>query len=274
MDCHHKRPKSFAFFEAKSSLFFGSNFLFRNLNNCHCCKPEPDSRWRECSCKAPLVLWFPCCELTCCRTQHKPNVGMTMWMSQLLFFQVQNCRRGPPPAAAPPILLSPDTPLVTTVFILWWGIRGSHINPPANSSLGVYECIGEWERGRGTMKGRSFLGLWMGKNDRGTMLGIYLEAYGTRLSWIHRGSTGIHAHFSFHTEYCVIALWVSGDRHSVDSCIKKTDSGWMNERPSYCDLAIIYIIQILFVVFVLKSVYFSKIPNRKYLPWHRSEERR
>lgn len=74
---------------------------------------------------APFVLWFPCCELTCCRTQHKPNVGMTMWMSQLLFFQVQNCC--PPPPAAPPVLLSPDTPLVvTTVFIPWWGGSGAH----------------------------------------------------------------------------------------------------------------------------------------------------
>lgn len=190
-----------------------------------------DSTWRGWRCKAPFVLWFPCCELTCCRTQHKPNVGMTMWMSQLLFFQVQNCC--PPPPAVPPVLLSPDTPLVvTTVFILWLGGgSGAHAVIHLLTAVWGYMNVSESGReGRAQWKDEVFLVFGREKNDRGTTLGIYFQAYGTRLSWIHRGSTGIHAHFSFHTELCVIALWVSGVLYSVDSCIKKlTVDEWMNK---------------------------------------------
>lgn len=84
--------------------------------------------------KAASVLWFPCRELTCCCTQHEPNVGMTMRLSQLLFFQVQSCC--PPPPPPPPVLLSPDAPLVvTTVFMAEGDHRSSHSNAPASSSL-------------------------------------------------------------------------------------------------------------------------------------------
>lgn len=46
------------------------------------------------------VLGFSRWELTCCRTLQETNVGMTVWLSQLLFFQIQSCC--PPPV--PPVL--------------------------------------------------------------------------------------------------------------------------------------------------------------------------
>ena len=171
-------------------------------------------------------LRFPCRELTCCCTQHETNVGMTMRLSQLLFFQVQSCCPPPPPPPPPPVLLSSDAPLVVITVLCQSGIspsdRSSHSNAPASRSLrrerGTTE---EWLVGEryclsvsvGERPGRSErkrLWEWVSWSlDRGTTLGIYAEAYGTRLSWIHRGSTGIHAQFSFHTvvQSCLYALW-------------------------------------------------------------------
>lgn len=130
-------------------------------------------------CKALHVLRFSCWELTCCRTLQETNVGMTMWLSQLLFFQIQSCC--PPPV--PPVLSFSRIHLLAAA----WG--------KSNCVCGGGDY---WERER--VKGWVSWSLDSG-DDRGTTLGIYAEAYGTRLSWIHRRSTGLHAHFSFHTEY-------------------------------------------------------------------------
>lgn len=134
--------------------------------------------------KALCVLQFSRWELTCCRTRQETNVGMTMWLSQLLFFQIQSCC--PPPPV--PVLSFSRMHLLAAV----WGkvIGAGHV------------CYWDRERGRERerVKGWVFWLLDSSRDSRGTTLGIYAEAYKTRLSWIHRGSTGIHTHFSFHTE--------------------------------------------------------------------------
>lgn len=175
-----------------------------------------DAKWREWGWTTELVMWFPCRELTCCCTQHETNVGMTMRLSQLLFFQVRSCC----PLRLLLLLLYFFLLMLLcliTVFMPGEQSWVRHSNAPARRSLNrawdngratgggetlsFCECRRETERGQGTVKGRGceseFLGLLDRGEDRGTMLGIYAGLMGPDSAEYTEGQQGSTLTFLF-----------------------------------------------------------------------------
>lgn len=221
-------------------------------------KVEPSRhKWRVCwgwECRMcergsekVLVLWFPCCEVTCSCTQHETNVWTTMWRLQLLFFL------GPHRCSLLlfflllylfVLMLCLSSPLVgflpvcipvgrSFFFFLFfpflfsvgqWG--NSQTNAPANWSLGK-----AWDNGRATHGGRHSVFQWVsGKNRRraeawknevmrldfsaflqqeGSQChaGHLCQAFGTRLIQNVEGSIGIDAQSFYTTPTMVGSHW-------------------------------------------------------------------
>lgn len=185
------------------------------------------------------ALTFSRWELTCCRTRQETNVGMTMWLSQLLFFQIQSCC---PPPPVPPVLSFSRMHLLAAA----WG----------ESNGGGARVMGAREK-----ESKGWFSWWW---TVGTIVvprwAFMLRLKGRDSAEYTEGRRGSTLTFLFTQS---TALWAGADQdqHSKDASVRR-ESEWMKNGCALHHAVYIFLVLIITLISLKKShVQLQPLPN-------------